>query len=275
MHFRWFVIMLWGLLAAQPTAYGQTASKDRAQSKSQARPARRKKESGQDLVARHIIERTNRFRRSHKLPEVKVNQLLTETAREFADFMAETEKYGHDADGSLPHERAARHKYEYCVLAENIAYQRGFGDFSATGLASFLVNAWRASPGHRKNLLDPDVTEIGVGLSVSENSGSLYAVQMFGMPRSAAIKFTVANESKEKVEYQFGDDNFDLRPFSSRIHQQFRQRELKFEWAESQGSSRTFKPRADRRYIVSMRDGKLQAREEEALAAAKHKTAND
>jgi len=44
------------------------------------------------------------------------------------------------------------------------------------------VNGWKKSPGHRKNLLDPHVTEIGLGMAQGK-SHKWYICQDFGHPR--------------------------------------------------------------------------------------------
>jgi uncharacterized protein YkwD len=84
--------------------------------------------------------------------------------------MARTGKYGHAADGRRPPQRAAAAGYDYCLVAENIAYQyRSSGYESGAKLAAELVE------------------------------GRYFAVQMLGRPKSAAIRFSVQNRSRESV----------------------------------------------------------------------------
>src|SRR5438105_2176155 len=114
---------------------------------------------GPDLarVARLLAQATNQFREENGRAPLKTNQNLTRTAQEFADFMARTDKYGHTADGKQPWQRMAEHHYEYCLAAENIAWESSTAPFTSDKLAQSLMNAWERSPEHRKNLLDPDV----------------------------------------------------------------------------------------------------------------------
>lgn len=49
----------------------------------------------------------------------------------------------------------------YWISAQNLAW--GDGPMAAPGT---IVEAWMASPGHRRNILDPAVTEIGVGIAI-------------------------------------------------------------------------------------------------------------
>ena len=97
-----------------------------------------------------------------------VNPDLTDAARDFAAYMARTSRYGHTADGSRPADRAASHGYEYCVIAENIAYAFNSDGYTTEELGKTFVEGWKHSPGHRRNMLDPDVAETGVAVARSE-----------------------------------------------------------------------------------------------------------
>jgi len=74
-----------------------------------------------DETAKLLVAGTNALRKQEHRTELTESARLGETARDFASFMARTDKYGHDADGSQPRERVDHHGYEYCLVAENIA----------------------------------------------------------------------------------------------------------------------------------------------------------
>jgi uncharacterized protein YkwD len=135
-------------------------------------------------VTRIVVDETNRLRQEHQLAPLRPNPRLTATAREFADYMARTDLYGHRADGREPAHRAEAHGYAYCLLAENIAYEFNSGGFETHELAADLTEGWARSSGHRRNILDDGATEIGVAVAHSPNSGRYYAVQMFGRPQA-------------------------------------------------------------------------------------------
>ncbi len=195
-------------------------------------------ESAPDLaeVATGIVSQTNDFRHHHDRRTVEVNPKLKETAQYFADFMARTDQYGHHADGKGPADRARNHGYDFCIVSENIAYQFSSAGFATEELTKGFVQGWEQSPGHRKNMLDPDVTEIGVALAQSEQSGNYYAVQMFGRPRSMSIEFKLTNHADVTVEYALGDRTYSLPPRYTRTHQGCRLGELSVHWPGSQGS---------------------------------------
>ncbi|HUP98269.1 MAG TPA: CAP domain-containing protein [Usitatibacter sp.] len=136
-----------------------------------------------DRVEKIVVAETNEFRKEQRLTATAPETALRRTAEAFAAFMARTDKYGHEADGRSPGERAKSHGYDWCRVSENISYQWSSADFETAELAARLVEGWKKSPGHRRNMLDPSVTETAVAVARSPRSGKYYAVQMFGRPR--------------------------------------------------------------------------------------------
>jgi uncharacterized protein YkwD len=127
-----------------------------------------------------VVELTNKERAKYGLQPVKLNLVLNEVALHHSQDMAMQDFFDHIAlDGSEPWDRMTRAGYQYSVAAENIA-------------AGFLtpetvVQAWMESPGHRANILAPDVEEIGVGYYyLPSDRGSVnykhYWTQVFGTP---------------------------------------------------------------------------------------------
>jgi len=215
-----------------------------------------------DKVAKAIVEQTNAFRKKEGRQPVVTDGALTAAAKEFAQFMAKADKYGHNADDRQPSERAKAHKYDYCIVLENIAYafnSRGFSDDKLTGK---FVTGWEKSPGHRRNMLDKDVTETGVAVARSEKTGHYYAVQMFGRPRSAAISFRIANRSERAVEYTLGDESFTLKPRYTRTHNLCQPAEVAFEGIGEGAGPTTFKPAAGDKYVLTTDGEKLQIKKE-------------
>src|SRR5262245_18563089 len=74
-------------------------------------------------ASRLIVKQTNAVRAEQELPPLVENDSLRKAAEYFADFMADTDKYGHTADDKQPRDRAKEHGYEPCKVAENIARQ--------------------------------------------------------------------------------------------------------------------------------------------------------
>ena len=153
-------------------------------------------------VEQAIIQKTNEFRESNELRAVKPDKSLTQAAKNFAEFMARTGKYGHRADGTTPAERAEAEGYNYCVVRENIAYRTNTGEVTAKSLIEVFVQGWIDSPPHRENMLAEYVTDTGVAVATTDNV-TYYAVQMFGRPRSAAFQLKLTNESGETKTIMF------------------------------------------------------------------------
>jgi uncharacterized protein YkwD len=173
-----------------------------------------------EAATRAIVQGTNDFRASQGLGATRPEARLGETARRFAESMASTDRYGHEADGSTPAQRAQASGYAYCALAENIGYVMKSSGFSAAELADAFVEGWKNSPPHRKNMLEPAVTETGIGLAQSQKTQRWYAVQLLGRPRAAAIRFSIVNDTAGPVEYRLGDEVYALPPRVTRTHQQ-------------------------------------------------------
>lgn len=204
-------------------------------------------------VEARVVEGTNAFRRELGLAPVKRNALLEETARSFAQYMARTGKFDHDADGSTPMARAKAHGYDYCVVAENIARQYSSRGFATAELGRDLVQGWKDSPGHRRNLADPAVTEIGVAIAHRSYQGlqDYYAVQLFGRPASEAVHFSVRNETRSDVRYRVGEKAYTLGPRYSRTHTECVTKALEFEAP----AAKRFEVGNGDRYVAGVRGG--------------------
>ncbi|MBI5441189.1 MAG: CAP domain-containing protein [Deltaproteobacteria bacterium] len=230
----------------------------------------REKRPNLSEVGELIVRGTNDFRQEEGRQPVRSDAGLKQTARYFAGYMARNDRYGHRADGLRPSDRAKKHGYAFCIVSENIAYQFSTAGFTAGALAEDFVVGWKNSPGHRANMLDPEVTQTGVAVAQSPRTGYYYAVQMFGRPASLRVRFRVTNRSGSAVEYELGDRLLQIGPYHYRIHRTCRARELVFRspdgsrlWPEAPAEAVT--PRDGDRYtVVRQTSGKLTVRREPA-----------
>jgi hypothetical protein len=173
-------------------------------------------------VVRLLVQRTNELRAQSGWKPVATEPRLTAAAARFARFMAETDRYGHEVDGRQPAERAQAQGYDHCLTAENIAFASSTRGFQANDLAQRLFDGWVHSPPHRRNLLDGDMTHVGMAVAQSARSGKHYAVQLFGRPRALVVRFTLANRSRDSVQYELAGESFDLKPGIVRTHERCR-----------------------------------------------------
>jgi len=103
-----------------------------------------------------------------------VNEKLQAAAQAHATDMAERNYYSHQSlDGRSPSARMKSAEYSSRMTAENIA--------AGQQTATEVVASWLKSPGHCRNIMNPELHEIGVGVSVSQsNKLGIYWVQNFG-----------------------------------------------------------------------------------------------
>lgn len=167
------------------------------------------------VVQRAIVDRTNEFRKSNQSGAVQRDEHLMQAAKNFAEFMARTGKYGHRANGMTPAQRAEAAGYDYCVIRENIAYRMNTGDVTADSLIEVFVQGWIDSPPHRENMLADYITHTGVAVATTDDV-TYYAVQMFGRPKSAAFRLKLNNESGDTktIVFRANDqqDEVELQP---------------------------------------------------------------
>jgi uncharacterized protein YkwD len=104
--------------------------------------------------ARDII---NQYRAEHGLKPLKLNTELTAAAKGHSRDLAKWDRISHyGSDGSNPWDRVKRAGFKARLAAENVG----------TGQADFgeVMNGWKGSPGHNKNLLLSDAQFMGIAL---------------------------------------------------------------------------------------------------------------
>lgn len=130
-----------------------------------------------------LLQATNQQRQSQGLPVLKLNNALDTAAQAKARDMADKNYWSHNTpDGREPWVFIQSANYNYRKAAENLAY--GFATSEST------VNGWMNSPSHRKNVLDPDLKEVGFGIvnipSYQNNGPQTLVVAMYGQPEVLA-----------------------------------------------------------------------------------------
>jgi hypothetical protein len=199
-----------------------------------------------------IIEMTNAFRREMRLGEVKPNAALTAAARAFAEYLARTGKFAHEADGRQPADRAEAQGYRYCFISENLAMNLDSRGFETRALAHEAVEGWKNSPGHRANMVQAAVTEIGVGVvRAPHRSPKFIAVQLFGRPESLKVQFRIENRAGAAVTYTLGEETHTLPVRSIATHTSCDPELLSFEQAGA--AAQRLAPRNGESFLVRSR----------------------
>jgi hypothetical protein len=196
-----------------------------------------------------IVELTNAFRKASALQEVKPNQALTAAARAFAAYLAKTGKFAHEADGRKPEDRAQAQGYQYCLVAENLAWNLNSRGFESAQLAREVVEGWKESPGHRQNLLLRSATEIGVAVvRVPDRNPKFLSVQLFGRPESLKVTFSIQNRSGKAVPYTLGTETEVLQPRETVTHTDCDARPLSVDKGDK--APPRFDPRDGDRFVI-------------------------
>jgi hypothetical protein len=115
-------------------------------------------------------------------------------------------------------------------VAENLAMNLDSRGFETWALAAHAVEGWKNSPGHRRNLLTPHATEIGVAVARAPGPHPKFiSVQVFGRPSSLGYEFAVRNEAPESITYSFGGKTHQASPRMTVTHSTCQPGEVAFE----------------------------------------------
>ncbi|MCQ0989085.1 CAP domain-containing protein [Jiella marina] len=109
----------------------------------------------------------NAFRAQNGLQALRFNTLLDKAAERQARAMAARGDLSHSVDGDLP-SRVKAYGYQVNAAAENIGW-----NYRSTPA---VITGWKNSSGHRKNLLNPRVTEIGFAAAMGANGEPYWAL---------------------------------------------------------------------------------------------------
>ena len=128
-------------------------------------------------VRKTMLEQVNAARKAAGRRPLAPDPHLDAAAQEHAQDMLTRAYYDHDTpEGSTPRNRVEASGYLAHKVGENIAE----GEFSVEE----VMSGWMGSSGHRRNLLDPEFVDFGVGLAIGrfEDRLRILWVQEFGTP---------------------------------------------------------------------------------------------
>jgi uncharacterized protein YkwD len=124
-----------------------------------------------------VVQRTNMYRAQFGCPALKLNAQLTQSAQGHSDDMAQHNLPGHiGSNGSTPAARITATGYKYANWAENVAWGQPTPEAA--------VDAWffekPPNDGHRRNILNCTLLDIGVGFAQTTQYAHFYWTQDFG-----------------------------------------------------------------------------------------------
>lgn len=125
-------------------------------------------------LERTAFDLTNDARIARGLSPLNWDAELCRLARHHSEDMARRGYFDHETpEGLLPKARARAVGYRFRVIAENIAYNKGYQD-----PAGVAVSRWMKSSGHRENILFNEFQYSAIGSYVAPD-GTVYLTQVF------------------------------------------------------------------------------------------------
>jgi uncharacterized protein YkwD len=118
-----------------------------------------------------LVTQTNQRRHAAGCGQLDVERDLIVASLRQSDYMADTGRFSHVGRGGSTFVARARAAGYAAPAGENIAW----GYRTATE----VMDAWMASPAHRRNILNCDARSIGTGVRHSSD-GTPYYTQVFG-----------------------------------------------------------------------------------------------
>ncbi|MGW1891134.1 CAP domain-containing protein [Streptomyces sp. NPDC002004] len=123
-------------------------------------------------AAKAVLKLVNSERSKAGCSALTINDKLTKAAEAHSKDMAAHQNMSHSgSDGSDPGQRITKAGYNWSAYGENVAYGYATPDS--------VVQAWMASAGHKRNILDCSFKETGISLAEPGH----YWTQDFGTAR--------------------------------------------------------------------------------------------
>jgi hypothetical protein len=109
------------------------------------------------------------------LSPLRMITLLNQAAEDHSSWMLENDSFSHEgADDTSPSDRMAGAGYGFdgrTMALENIGWQSARGLEGHGDDVAQIHESLMASPGHRANILNPDVQDIGIGIEIGTFAG--------------------------------------------------------------------------------------------------------
>ena len=126
-------------------------------------------ENNLTVAEQYLFAAANQARAGQGLPPLRLDPVLTEASRSHAREMASHAAISHQFNGEADlAERGANAGAHFSHITENVG---------EAPTSVIIHDLWMHSPGHRANLLDPNVDSIGIAIVTRNNQ--LYAVEDF------------------------------------------------------------------------------------------------
>lgn len=152
-----------------------------------------------------VLALVNIERSNHGLAPLTWNSQLATAAQSHSSSMANNDFFSHTGVDGTPRDRISNAGYQYTSAAENIAAGYLTPDDVVTG--------WMNSQYHRNNILNADLTELGVGYYyLQDDTGNVnynsYWTQTFGTPAYSTNNglSKVGTDGRDRLTGNTGND---------------------------------------------------------------------
>lgn len=122
-------------------------------------------------LEKSVYQKVNQYRKSKKLPPLKLDSAIIQQARKHSEAMAKG-KVPFSHDGFDKRVKAIAKSLDYRSAAENVAFNQGYPKPDQQA-----VEGWIKSTGHRKNM-EGNYDTTGIGVSKNAE-GEYYLTQIF------------------------------------------------------------------------------------------------
>jgi uncharacterized protein YkwD len=142
-------------------------------------------ENNLTVAEQYLFTAANEARANQGLSPLRLDPVLTEASAQHAREMANRAAISHQFDGEPElATRGANAGAHFSLISENV------GEAPSSVI---IHDLWMNSPGHRANLLDPNVDSIGIAIVTRNNQ--LYAVEDF----ASTVKTLTLNQQERTV----------------------------------------------------------------------------
>jgi uncharacterized protein YkwD len=142
-------------------------------------------ENNLTVAEQYLFAAANEARANQGLSPLHLDPVLTEASAQHAREMASHATISHQFDGEPElATRGANAGAHFSLISENV------GEAPSSVI---IHDLWMQSPGHRANLLDPNVDSIGIAIITRDNQ--LYAVEDF----ASTVKTLTLNQQERAV----------------------------------------------------------------------------
>lgn len=132
-------------------------------------------------IQEKVLALTNAERIAGGLGALSANAKLESAALFHSTDMQNQDYFEHeDPQGCSASCRVSNEGYTWQRVGENIYTMTGYA-LNADSLAKMVVDGWMDSPGHRANILTPQYTQTGIGVSVQGKT--VYVTAVYATPR--------------------------------------------------------------------------------------------